>query len=558
MTFELTIFISLMISIGIYLVSVLLSKVPEDFDGFHFAKQTLSLTDFYESTFMYGLQIAVLALFAAWGYAHGLFSLVVPVFWFLGYWLIARLATAGRLDDFLSTTQLKTIHHFIADKSHLKTVAILAALVSLLGISGPAMYEVSVVSHAIDETAITDRQLYVVLFGLLVVVSAVYMSWGGMRGVVKTDRLQFVAGYFCFGGVFAFLLYQLADRITPQDAVAIGMLALCVTLAIAMIKTHIAHRLVKTDIADEHHCAISPYMAWHAFLIPAMFVIALVMIFWKQPEAINPVTALWGFVSNEFGSPFPWIAFISLLIANGLYQLVDVGHWQRILSLKIDKSEIIVARSVVADASLSAGGSSALSWIMAILFGVMVRKILPEADPYTALVAVSQLFKANFDLLYWNIATLAWFIALAAVMFSTLDSLMAGVAVTVHNDLVGKEGNSRFEVLKARLLTVALLIAAYFIYLWLEFASGGDPSAILYLCWSFQIALAPAILASFISPMPGWAIILSIVAGCTAALEPFLTGTPGEVFNRSPLWALLASSAVLIALKAGNKKVTPT
>ena len=147
MLYGVLLFIALAAAPCIYLAMAFRSKAPSSFEEYHYAGRQIQPGGFISSTVAYALQIAVLSLFASWGYEYGIWTIWVAVFWAAGYFSLAGLVRSGATDRFLRQNTLGTIHQFLAARSDFRLVAWLAALVSLLGIAGPAMYEAFFTAH---------------------------------------------------------------------------------------------------------------------------------------------------------------------------------------------------------------------------------------------------------------------------------------------------------------------------------------------------------------------------------------------------------------------------
>ena len=125
----------------VYLLAILFSPAPVTRRDYHYASRRLTPQEYVDTTLMYALQVTAIALFATWGYLYGLGAALVPLFWGLGYLLISWLVRSGRLDEFIQSDSFGTLHQFIAQGGKYPLVSRLAAIITLLAISGPAMFE---------------------------------------------------------------------------------------------------------------------------------------------------------------------------------------------------------------------------------------------------------------------------------------------------------------------------------------------------------------------------------------------------------------------------------
>jgi hypothetical protein len=113
---------------------------------------------------------------------------------------------------------------------------------------------------------------------------------------------------------------------------------------------------------------------------------------------------------QKVDQPFSMGAFalLSLLIANGLYQIVDIGQWQRLASVRfsveaIDSSRAVIARAIRVTMVYSAG-----TWIVAIALGMALRYVdgTVAANPWDALSVFLLQCQATGDVLHQAIVVL--------------------------------------------------------------------------------------------------------------------------------------------------------
>ena len=94
------IFIAVLIGPALYLAITLTGKKSTDYSDYHYGCRTIKLNQFTDSTVMYALQVAAITLFATWGYSAGFWAILVPIFWMIGYLLLAYTIDKGALDNF--------------------------------------------------------------------------------------------------------------------------------------------------------------------------------------------------------------------------------------------------------------------------------------------------------------------------------------------------------------------------------------------------------------------------------------------------------------------------
>lgn len=540
MNFETAIFLGILVGPIIYISIMFVRGSAVGFSHYHFGNRQIPPSDFIDSTIMYSFQVAVISLFATWGFLNGFWALVVPIFWGAGYLIVVALILTGSIDRLIFGETFGTIHGFIAQKKKFRYVAMIAALITLFGIAGPAMFEASFVAELLSAQLSGEgvrQNNYKNLFYIFISISAVYMVYSGFSGVVGTDKAQLTIGFVGFCFVFASLIVVLSN--TNSDAsFYIGLI--CSLFSVAIFATNfIADRALR--VRD-----------WNAFLTTAFGVVAFVgatsCVYFGD---LQGSVSFGSFVAAGFGEPFSVLAIVSLAIANGLYQLVDVGHWQRLLAVHAGTEDKKKARRTLALSTLTVGIYSPLIWALAVIFGLMLRHLFPDGDAWTIVSVLVSYFESSGYL--GAIGALVFVAALTAIMFSTLDSLISAVSFTVHDDILLNISEKFRSVFWARAITLLVVVGMANYYLFMKRATGDQFDAILYLSWSFQIALVPAVLSTFLLPSTGFVITGSLIAGCVGAAWPIVRGSPETVFEQSPLLALLASSLMFLILDLGRR-----
>lgn len=546
----------------LYILVSLTGTRPRTYDEYHYAGRTISPESYVDSTVAYALQVAVLTLFATWGFLFGVWTIWVPIFWGGGYYLLSRLVERGTLDGFLRQKQLGTIHQFLSDKSQFPLLGALAALASLLGIAGPAMYEAEFAGKMVARlgTAIAQPPMesdlidsYAVFFfaGFLIL-SAAYMLYGGFLAIVRTDVYQLAIGYCCFSVAMALLLYDVGRYNAFLPSLVILLIFNVMSIGLFWYwKSHIYNRTQH----GRFHPSMIPLLV--AIISYALSLAAILISPNENKGDIisgNAWYSIWK--DQQAGSPFSlgFFSLLSLLIANGLYQIVDIGQWQRLGSVKLG-SDFEASRRTLVRAIRVIMVYSPASWLMAILFGMTLRYVSVDiaADPYDAFSTLLLAYQGGGEA-SGQLLVLLFVVAIIAIMLSTVDSLVSCITLTIHNDWLSRI-SQRFRTLGAgRICTVVFLVMSFVLYRWLA-SRVTNFADVLYCCWSFQIALFPVVIAAFLDRLKsGWIGVLSVLLGMIGAVAPVLIGdrlvpqigfalTP---YEHSPILALLLSSLVLI------------
>lgn len=516
---------------AIYLLAILFSPTPANSREFHYASRKLTPQEYVDTTLMYAFQVAAIALFATWGYLYGIVAILVPIFWGLGYLIIAWLFHSGRLDDFIRSDNFGTLHQFIAQGGKYKHVGRLAAVLTLFAIAGPAMFEAfftaSVVERAAKQSATVSTSALAILF---LVFSAIYMLRGGYAGAVRLDRIQLATGYVGFVALLSILLLTLNESRNSSAALTLAAIAVLCTGGVFVGRAIHAKRVGQRDIFGLACTGVAVLIS----ASPLLFSLP------------SPTPVLSPSLSDLFfpGS-FSALALFSLFVANGLYQLVDVGQWQRLLSLQPPSGNIETARSIIRSSLLSLALTSPLTWIIAIVFGMTLKLVSLDANAYEATYLLTD-YILSLPPPIGQIALACLLVSLVAVMFSTVDALVSATSFTITSDVFDRKPGDSPRIGFDRFVTFCVLILQLAFYLIVKELAQDKTDAVLYLCWSFQIGFAPAVVAALWRVDAGQnGIILSLFAGTLGAWLPLIALGPDSVYEYAPWAALLLSSIVL-------------
>jgi hypothetical protein len=542
MTISDVIFWSVLTGPLVYLLAIVFSPTPTSARDYHYANRKLSAEEYVDTTLMYAMQVAAVALFATWGYLYGIGSMLVPIFWGLGYWIIAFLIRSGRLDDFIVSNDFGTLHQFIARGGKYKVVSKLAAVLTLLAISGPAMFEAFFMAAVVERASRTNAIFSTTALALLFLAfSAIYMLRGGYSGMVRLDRIQLATGYFGFTLLVSLLLYTLLGR-GSDTAIAIlaVMLAIC---AMGIFVARIIHSK-RVNRPDPFAFVCTGLAAASTLVVLAVSILSI--------QSTTPSMNLFNFF---FPDSFTWLAILSLFIANGLYQLVDVGQWQRLLSVDPTAVSVEESRRLIAASLVNVAWTSPLTWVIGIVFGMSLKAISLDANAYDATyLIVDHILALASPLNLILIGVLI--VSLVGIMFSTIDALISATCFTITSDIFNRRPGDSPKIGFDQLVTLATLVVQLVFYLIVKHLAQDKTDAVLYLCWSFQIGFAPAVVAAIAK----WEIkeiflVLSLIAGALGAAVPLLVFGPDSVYEYSPLFALLGA-AVLLALGVNKKSVS--
>lgn len=523
----------------LYILVTLAGQSSATFEDFYFAQRKIKPDEFISSTVMYSLQVAAITLFATWGYLYGIWVVMVPLFWGLGYIIIVWLINNGYVDEFLKGENTGTIHQFIGEKSDAKEVAALAALCSLIGISGPALFEAefvgSLVSNLVANALSSSPDINIIskysdlLFVALIGFACVYMLFGGFRALVKTDEIQLSIGFSLFSIFLALILFHVASLGYSDAALILSVIAVIVCLAVVLHYLLVGSKSLKL------------YSCVPVIVSLISFIICMVASFIFGSN--TPDSEIYIFDALKLDQPLGLgvMSIISLLIANILYQIVDVGQWQRLLSVEFDESEMLKHKAIITASLARTGLYSSASWVLAILFGISLNFVGSDiaSNPYDAVSILLLNYQEAYGV-FGQAIVLIFLLAIVAIAMSTLDSLISSITFTIHNDwIISFNENLKSQVI-ARFSTLIYIIIAITIYKWLSdrVESLAD---ILYCCWAFQIALLPTIIGALKGNRgTKYKPIISIVFGVIGALLPLFFDSL-DPYQYSPTLSLIFS-----------------
>jgi Na+/proline symporter len=550
-----TIFIAVLVGPALYLVITLVGEKPTSYSDYHYGGRTIPLYKFTDSTVMYAVQVAAITLFATWGYDAGFWAIWVPIFWAMGYFAIAYMLNNGLLDTFLKQDKIGTIHQFLSEKGgNFKLLGALAALASLLGIAGPAMFEAQYVGElvarigttSLDQNVASDLiSKYSPLFFIsFLILASIYMLYGGFKAIVNTDVYQLGIGYSGFSIVLSILLV-----IVAQSGNKFASLLLLIILAISSGALLLYWKnIFKIQNKNDKH--ILSELPLYIGLLSYSCALLISAFFIKSSGEVFSVNVWSQFIdAHQIFNPLSLgaMGIISLLIANSLYQIVDIGQWQRLASVKLDENEYLNSRERLAKTIRMTGVYSSFTWIVAVFFGMTLKYIsgAVSKNPYDAVA----IFLVNYSKgnAIEQFVVFLMIVSVVAIMFSTLDSLVSSITFTIHNDWLVSLNEKFRSIAIGRLFTVLFIVLAFFLYdlLSKNVSSFAD---ILYSCWAFQIALFPIVyVAVWKGSIPGrWATI-SLLGGMYGSLIPILhPGLELSPYEFAPIFSLSISSILMI------------
>lgn len=498
-------------SLVVVLFKVKKSSVARTHEEYFLAGKEIKSAAFLDSTVAYGYQIAAVSLFAAWGFIYGFWTILVPIFWGMGFLLLKKANDKGLLKKYLDDPEDGTIHSFLSKGHNLKILGQAAAFTSLAGLSGTAFFEAeftgSVIAGAFPDPSPVISML---LFGVFVAVALAYILIGGFKTVISTDRLQLGLGFVMFNicVVYSFV------KIVQNGHAATGL----ILFSLSALSVFLLHLLYPNFSRAKGTRRYSPtlavsslvYIAGIAFIVSALngangdFVIAEGMDRFFEDQKISNFFSLGA------------LSLINLLLANGLWQFVDISTWQRLSSM--ERSEQL--QNSISKSLSFASVYSPVTWLIAIFFGMGLKYLHNSVnDGWTALGQVVNVFIGSgglFDVLF----VLLLFAGMIFIMFSTLDGIISAISFTTCHDIVAIDRSKKGSLGKARQWTIAYVVLFALIYILIR-QKISNVDNILYTFYSFQLALFPSIVMFLLrKKVNAMAAFLSLVGGVLLSLVP--------------------------------------
>ncbi|MBO9501598.1 hypothetical protein [Brevundimonas sp. A19_0] len=547
----------LMVGPLLYILVTLFTPRLAGVEDYQFGARRLNPADVVDSSIMYGLQVAAIALFATWGYIYGLAALIVPIFWIAGYFLFSWALSDTFLQRFAADTAFRTLHGFLADHNKARSVCITAALMTLVGLAGPAMFEAFTVGRSIAASVPSWSPASGAGLALaFLFVSLVYMIRSGFPGVVRLDQLQMTIGYGGFCAAFSGALILFLERVGAGFALWVSLSGLLAASVIAILKVRYdleVRRYLKDFDPKTGPRTTADFLGITSILVGiisfGLSAAASYRALGSAPLSPDLIT----FASSQFSFGFTLLATVSLFIANALYQFVDVTQWQRLLSLAVDNSDLKAAAKILRGNVITGGVCSGMTWVIAVLFGVFLGQLLPGSDAYSLLSSFLKMV-GTLPSAHAGILAFVFVAALVGIMFSTLDSLVAATSFTIQQDILGGFGGQH-ALLVARFVTVIVVAIQLAFYLAISALANDRVDAVLYICWSFQLAMVPIVVGLVIGR--GGAHIartLAMIVGCLGALTPLAIGSAEAAYELSPWLAVGTSSLVYLALGGWRRR----
>ncbi len=509
--------------------------------------------------------MAAVFLFADWGFRYGFGGFWVPLFWLLGYLLLYFFIP--KFEPFLEKTW--TLHGYLRNRFNSPNLQIVAALATILGLWGTMMVEIdyctSVYQSVLGTNWLQGGTFILGLFFLAFGVS--YVVYGGYKATVNNERLQVPIAYVFFLLVIFFLLTMVRSAGYETDFNIIWYLLLLLFVIMTIAKVNIVGRI------KENH---EPFLSDKQIAIPIFGILALVVIrFTIEPSLVgtisNRLPSLAENISVQLKAQGA-LAIFSLFVANFFWMPVDVSTWQRISSVKIDRSLPVSQRlAPLRKGIFRVMLESPVSWGFGVVFGMALKYsgLFTTQDDASSGIPKFTEALVNFQIQGLGIGKAVSFlfpifiVSMIAVMLSTIDELLSAITFTAFDDVIERkegvieEGSAgKRSLTKARLTTLGICAIGAFVYYGFRYLIKIEIGTILYTFYASQLALFPTVVASLygkkrIGTAAIWSIILGVISAFATAY--FITIESLDLSLISPLVCLVVACLTYWLLSLGKK-----
>lgn len=518
-------------------------------DEFYTGSGELTEKQFCDTSLAYAYQVAAISLFTFYGAQYGFWTILIPIFWGCGYFLLRHIVKRGAVKNFIEQNGSETIHGLLGGHyNKFKWIAPIAGLTSVLGLSGTAFFEAEYTASSITRTLTLSQNtslsaITLLLFVLFVACTLTYIIAGGEKAVVKTDHWQLKGAYLGFmlflGGIIG-ILFSRGYQWTPWIISGAS-----VFLQVILIRLLKGGNLTSGTKSEYKNILIGGL---------TIFLLGIGLGYWSKFD-LNIHTSIRELSWSDFTqthqicSPLVLgLSLISLFVSNVCWQLVDVSNWQRISSMrKAEKFE-----QSLSDSLKFLGLFSPISWTFAIFLGMGIKLILPTtlSSEMPLIDLLSSM--ANSENIILMILSFGMMLSLVFIMFSTLDSLIIGISFTAHKDIMPGMSRKMSSIKTGTLLITSGLFILYV----LARNCIKEVDDILYTFYAFQLGLVPSILYALFSKKDKahpQAALWSIIFGILTPISILFLFQASPVIW-SPASTVIVSSIVFFIVHYATKK----
>lgn len=402
----------------IYLIVALAGKKekinhPDDYFS---AFRKVGETEFTSSSVAYGFQVSTIYPFLFWGASMFLFvPFVNAIFWGVG--ILLFYLSFNKISKYLGKG--KTLHGLIG-KTYGNKARVVASYLTILGFVGYIIAELWFGSRVLLAVFPSNNWIYFSAF-IFVFFISIYLFKEGQISSIKTDQLQLTFTYLGVFGIIIYLLYAtFKNEQEISGALNWGLLIIIVLALIILFIRKLKFIKIYSAIDNLLNIVVS--------LLFASIIILGIMLLFNNGSNFQ----LGNFVNLE---GFGYLGLISLIILPLSWQFVDLTNWQRILSVKNDKSEI-VNRSIK-KGLLTFSIESPFTWILFLIFGLLISTAYSNLTFEDILIDFPKQM-INSESTFETVIGYTFIVSIISIMLSTIDSFIMGIAFTYTYDINSK------------------------------------------------------------------------------------------------------------------------
>ncbi len=441
----------------------------------------------------------------------------------------------------LDSDQSITVHAFIAQQhGNNPRVRLLAAGLTLFVLVAAIACEAFALSGFFKLVLGNDIIARALAFGFLLL-AAVYAFPAGHPGVMYAGQLQLGAIFLGLFGATAFLIYLHASALTPlppYGSFAIGLAALC-SLAVLIYRRS---RYIETGAIVSGSRAARLLSKFGKILNPVISVfVVLVIVLAGMDFSATGLPGLSQAAAAFPASGIPWTGFAALILLPLFYPIADIVHWQRLGAAS--KNRAVYAGDTgrwlksITDMLRIYAIEKPLLWLVIASLGAIGIAAFAPPDGVGVLQAFVQEVASGDN----PIATAAFsflLMAIAAIALSAMTSSLSAGLCTLRYDILpttDEEDDSNIgELIFFAAIVIALILIEETLsmsftsisFLALVFALGSPVLAFA------PLVVRPALTGSSVSPSIALLVLGTGVLGMLIGVAGFIT-----TGNDAWLWA---------------------
>lgn len=457
-----------LIPLLIYLYAALRFKKSEinHPDDYFAAFRKVGRSEFTSSSIAYGFQVSTIYPYLFWGASLFLFvPFINALFWCFG--ILLFYLSFNKIQKYIDTG--KTLPGLIGD-AYGKRARQISSILTVIGFIGYIIAELWFGSRVLLAIFPTNVWVYSSIF-VFVLFIGVYLFRTGQISSIITDQLQLSFTYFGIFGIIIYLLYISFANSSELDGSLFWGLAI-ITILIPGILYLRKFKFVSFDSKADR-------------TINILIVLSFILI--GGFSIINLFSGGYDFSISDFINldGFGYAGLISMMLLPLLWQFVDLTNWQRLLSVKQSESKGGINQDIK-KGLLNFSIESPFTWILFIIFGVLISKSLPEWTFTDILIDFPAQLIAS-ELLLENIFGYIFILSIISIMLSTVDSFIMGISFTYVYDLnresksLIESGNSKIRnsseiISKGKVFSFSAVVIAVLLFIFFDnyVAGGGD------------------------------------------------------------------------------------